>query len=337
MGHNVRGISDGFLRQSPACNWVISAAGRFIRIDGGPAPIFGEAAASELAGRSLSESLTPDCAHTWAERVARSVSGETLLLRERHGSSTWYIVQFPLCGGSGTIGHAAGFALDVTPWSTAEQELRYTVLGALRAQEFERNTMSRFLHDSVGQNLSAVGLQLDLVRMDLEPVSPEACRHIQEIQQMLETMMQEVRECSYELNPAAVERAGLHPALDRLAGRMRVRFPGTLRLIFDPSLKIPAKYGTAMYQIAQEAVENAIQHAGCSLIEIAVKSTRTGPALEIRDNGRGFDPADVLGGRRGLGLLTMEHFAAEAGLDVTINSTREHGTTVRAAAAEGGE
>ena len=68
-----------------------------------------------------------------------------------------------------------------------------------------------------------------------------------------------------------------------------------------------------MYQIAQEAVENAVQHASCSAIEIAVKSTRTGTFLEVRDNGRGFDPADLLGGRRGLGLLSMEHYAAQAG------------------------
>ena len=77
-----------------------------------------------------------------------------------------------------------------------------------------------------------------------------------------------------------------------------------------------------MYQIAQEAVENAVQHSSCSAIEIAVKSTRTGTVLEVRDNGRGFDPADLVAGRRGLGLLSMEHYAAQAGLDLSITSTR---------------
>jgi signal transduction histidine kinase len=90
-----------------------------------------------------------------------------------------------------------------------------------------------------------------------------------------------------------------------------------------------------MFRIAHEALENALQHSGCSLIEIAVKSTKSGPHLEIRDNGKGFDPADVLQGRRGLGLLTMEHFAAEAGLEVSISSTRESGTVVRASAGSG--
>ena len=53
--------------------------------------------------------------------------------------------------------------------------------------------------------------------------------------------------------------------------------------------------------------------------------------MEVRDNGRGFDPGDILGVRRGLGLLSMEHFAAQAGLQLTIASNPETGTLVRAA------
>ena len=56
--------------------------------------------------------------------------------------------------------------------------------------------------------------------------------------------------------------------------------------------------------------------------------------MEVRDNGRGFDPADILEGRRGLGLLSMEHYAAQAGMSLSIRSDRETGTVVRAAAPE---
>ncbi len=57
------------------------------------------------------------------------------------------------------------------------------------------------------------------------------------MQQVLETMMESVRDYSYELNPSAVERAGLRSALDRLAGRIRERFAGSLRINVDPSLE----------------------------------------------------------------------------------------------------
>ena len=70
---------------------------------------------------------------------------------------------------------------------------------------------------------------------------------------------------------------------------------------------------------------------GCSSLDISLKSSRTGTVLEVRDNGRGFDPDDVQGSHRGLGLLSMEHYAAQAGLSLSIISARDVGTTIRAA------
>ena len=321
-------ICFALLDQSPACQWVVGRDQVFQRIFGDPSPILGRHS-DELEGRTVAEVLEPEVAAGWTDRFARALEGETLTLRERRGTTTWHITVFPIRL-EGEIRCAGGIAENATALSKAEQELRYTVLGALKAQEFERNMASKFLHDSVGQNLTALGLQLDLIRMDLETVAPGICVRIGEIQKLLEGMMEQVREYSYELNPSAVERTGLRTALDRLAGRVRERFTGSLRLNVDPSLKLDVRIASAMYQISQEAVENAVQHSSCSAIEIAVKSTRIGTFLEVRDNGKGFDPAGLLGGCRGLGLLSMEHYAAQAGLDLSITSSRETGTIVRA-------
>ena len=323
-------LAELVLEQSPACYWLVTPGGVFDRVYGDTSCILGQPA-SQLAGRNLSDALDAEAAATWTDRCAQAWKGETLTLRERCRDTSWSVTVFPLRV-NGTIAYAAGMARESTQWAKAERELRNTVLGALKAQEFERAMVSKFLHDSVGQNLTALGLQLDLVRMDMESISPEACARIGEVQKLLETMMEQVRDYSYELNPSTVERAGLRSALDRLVVRVRNRFAGAIRLNVDPSLKIDPKIASALYQIAQEAVENAVQHSSCSLIEIAVKSTRNAPVLEIRDNGRGFDPGDVAGGCRGLGLLSMEQYAAQAGLDLSISSTRKTGTNVRAAA-----
>jgi two-component system NarL family sensor kinase len=323
------------LEQTPGCQWIVSAAGIFERFYGDPVPLFGKPA-PELVGRAPAEVLEAGQAAAWAGRFARALKGDNVLLRERRGEGSWYVTVFPVRL-KGKICYAGGQAREITPWSNAEQELRHTVLGALKAQEFERAMVSKFLHDSVGQNLTALGLQLDLIRMDIEALSPETGARAVEVQKLLGVMMESVREYSYELNPSTVERAGLRPALDRLASRVRTRYPGNMRLNVDPFLKIDPKLASALYQIAQEAVENAVQHASCSTIEIAVKSTRTGTVVEVRDNGRGFDPADLVAGRRGLGLLSMEHYAAQAGLELSITSTREFGTTVRAATPETAE
>jgi signal transduction histidine kinase len=326
-------LSELLLQQSAACQWMVSADGVFQHIYGNASPVFGKPA-SDLAGQALSRVVSQSVSDAWMARFARAFAGEILTLRERRGEAVWNITVFPVRV-KVAIGYAGGFACEATALSTAEQELRRTVLGALKAQEFERSMVARFLHDSIGQNLTALGLQLDLVRMDLEVSSPETCVRISEIQQLLGGMMEEVRGYSYELDPSAVDRAGLRAALDRLTQRLRARFPGTLRVNVDPSLKLDPQISRAMFHIAQEAVENSVQHSSCSAIEIALKSTRTGPVLEIRDNGRGFDPADPMGNCRGLGLLSMEHYAAQAGLELDINSNPKTGTLVRAAAPEG--
>ncbi len=322
-------LSDALLEQSPGCHWIVDRDLLLVRLFGNPFPIFGRTAA-ELAGHSVTDVLAPAAAAAWNGRFTRALAGEILTLRERPGETVWNVSLYPVRAANDVI-YAGGSATEATLWAEAEQALRYTVLGALKAQEFERAMVSKFLHDSVGQNLTAFGLQLDLIRMDLEAVSPEHCARIAESQRLLEDMMEKVRGYSYELNPSTVERAGLRTALDLLAARIGDRFTGSLRLNVDPSLKIEKKVASALYHIAKEAAENAIQHAGCSALEIAVKSSRTGTFLEVRDNGRGFDPADVAAGCRGLGLLSMEHYAAEAGLDLSIASHLGKGTIVRAA------
>jgi len=326
---NEHGLAKLFLEQCPAVIWAVDGNGVFQKFYSDPSCVFGKSAA-ELRNRPPEAVLDPGPGEQWKNRFARALAGETLMLRERRGETTWYVKLFPIRV-DGRVTHVGGVAQESAPWSTADQELRHTVLGALRSQEFERKMASQFLHDSVGQNLTAFGLQLDLIRMDVETVSPETCARIVEMQKTLEGMMEEVREYSYELNPSTVERAGLRFALDRLASRLLNRFNGWLRINVDPSLKLDPKVASALFHIAQEALENAVQHAGCSNIEIAVKSTRKGAILEVKDDGRGFDPDDILGVRRGLGLLSMEHFAAQAGLRLTITSSLASGTLVRAA------
>jgi signal transduction histidine kinase len=323
-------LADAFLRQSPFCHWVVDAGGRFEHFYGEPSLLFGKPAEA-LVGRTAEQALEPKLADIWRDRFSRALAGETLMLLERRGEESWYIGVFPI-GLPGQPPRAGATVKEISAWRAAGQDLRSRVLSALGAQEFERQMVAKFLHDKVGQNLTAMGLQLDLIRMDMECLSPDAASRVTDIQKLLEAMMQEVREYSYGLNPAAVERTGLRSALDRLTARIRGRFAGAVRVNADPSLKLDPKIATALYQIAQEAVENAAKHSACSVIEIAVKSTKAGPVLEVRDNGRGFDPADVLGGRRGLGILSMEHYAAQAGLDFSIRSNRETGSVVHAAA-----
>jgi len=197
------------------------------------------------------------------------------------------------------------------------------------SRDAESARCARLLHDEVGQILSAVGLHLGVLRMDFQGQTPEIASRVTEIQNMLERAIEHVRELSYELNPQIVERAGLHAALDRLAGRFRAEFSGHVRLLYDPAVRAPVESAAAMYRIAEQALENAVRHSGATTIEILVRATQSGTSLEVRDNGGGFHPQEARESEAGIGLILMRHYAAEDGLELSVNSSVGKGTIVR--------
>src|SRR5262245_12773492 len=102
---------------------------------------------------------------------------------------------------------------------TSGQRFRELALAAIEKERLGRGKLARKLHDEVAQVLSGAGLQLDVLRMDMEERVPEIVPRIAEIQDLLERVVRNIRDVSYELNPGIVERAGLQPALDLLVGR----------------------------------------------------------------------------------------------------------------------
>ena len=212
-------------------------------------------------------------------------------------------------------------------------ERRRSVIEMLVAMASARDTdsarVARLLHDEVGQVLSAAGLQLGVLRMDFREQAPDIAARITEIQDILERAIEQVRGLSYELNPQVVERAGLHNALDRLAARFRQRFHGSIRLLSDPSARVPLEAAGAMYRIAEYALDNAVRHSHAKTIEILVRPLKRAMALEVRDNGRGFDVEAVRKAKSGLGLLLIDHYALQAGLEVSIRSAAGKGTIVK--------
>jgi signal transduction histidine kinase len=216
--------------------------------------------------------------------------------------------------------------------SAIEARFRRLALAAIERQRQERARLCAALHDRVAQNLSGAGLQLELLRMDLENAAPHLSGRTAEIQALLESVVSQIRQFSHDLHPDVAERAGLQSALDMLAGRYRSQFPGVLRLRIDSSASVSPAAAAALEKIAGEAVENAVRHARCSRIEILVKAVRGG-ALEVRDDGAGFDYLRERGNPNGLGLSLMEFWAEQAGLRLAIGSG-PGGTSVSAAAKE---
>jgi two-component system NarL family sensor kinase len=228
---------------------------------------------------------------------------------------------FPVRSAAGEIVFAGGMAHEIP-----EAAL---LLRALDGLETDRARLSGLLHDRIGQGLSAAGLQLDLLRMDLADGGVPVPQRIGEIQAMLESVMGLVRDVNRELNPAVAERVGLRGALDRLAGELRREFKGNVRVFADATAQPPPEVAAALYRIAQEASGHAARRTGCSAIEILLKSLRSGVALEIRDNAPRLGNANSVYGVGGIDLLVIQHLADRAGTELQIETTQEKGTVIR--------
>jgi signal transduction histidine kinase len=315
-------LCEMLLHQSPGCGWLLKRDGAFQAVYGDAPRLFGRAA-TELESLHFTDLIAPPARAAWAGRLARVFTGKTLGAPARFGEGrTFSITMFPIRPADGEIAFAGGIAREMP-----EVDL---MLRALESFESDRARLPQLLHDRVAQSLSAAGLQLDLLRMDLTGSTAPILERIGEVQAMLDTVMSMVRDVNREFNPAFAERIGLRAALDRLAGLLRADFEGNVRLFTDANARPAPEAAAALYRIAQEAASHAARRAGCSAIEILLKSLRSGVALEIRDNGPAFDAADITLRGAGLEVLVMQHFADRAGIELQIHSTPNKGTVVRA-------
>ena len=211
--------------------------------------------------------------------------------------------------------------------AVSQPALLRTLFGAIGEHEAALARISRLLQDDVSQILSAVGLQLDAMRMDFRSEAPGIEHRAAEIQIMLEQVIEQLRDISNELNPSIVERAGLQFALDRLAGKVRERFSGTLRLQLDPATLVPTVIAKAFYQIVECAIDDGLARPGCSLIEIQLKRSQGEFVLEVRHNGKA-QPADD--SEASFDRLRMDYYASNSKVALDVNQSPTGGTVVRA-------
>jgi signal transduction histidine kinase len=209
----------------------------------------------------------------------------------------------------------------------SQPALAQMLFAAIQEHDEALAQVARVLHDDVSQVLSAVGLQLDAMRMDFREQAPGVDDRAAEIQTMLEQVIEQLRDISNELNPSIVERAGLHFAMDRLAGKIRKTFSGTLRLHFDATARVPTSIATTFYKIAECALESAVARPRCSAVDLHLKRSRSDFVLEIRDN------AEVDEGDRHklpLARLLLDYYASKGQVALEIQGVPGKGTVIRA-------
>jgi signal transduction histidine kinase len=201
----------------------------------------------------------------------------------------------------------------------------------LTVQEEERRAVARELHDELGQVLTAVRLNLQTLRRRSR--DPELAPVFEDGLALLEAAIAEVRSLSMRLRPTILDDLGLEAALRSHLERRSVR----AELELDTDIRLPQRrlepaVETACFRIVQEAMTNAVRHAGAKRLGVTLQVEDGALVLAVRDDGRGFDPAAAA--RRAArgesaGLSGMEERAQLAGGRLELNTAPGRGTEVR--------
>lgn len=173
----------------------------------------------------------------------------------------------------------------------------------VHAQDEERSRVSKELHDSLGQQLTAVNLYLNLLK---QHTKTEGAREVlANASKVLSASIEELRNICFGLLPVSIEHDSLPSALRdyfREAGMNQFIHIGVTE---EGPHEFSASEKLSLFRIAQEFVNNSVKHSGCTRVEITVGSDLNGWTFEIYDNGSGFEVDDQLTTVRGNGLKNM--------------------------------
>ena len=224
-------------------------------------------------------------------------------------------------GGAGTrLVHSYHAMLD-----RLEHERARSSAKALAAQEAERDRIARELHDQIGQSLTVVLLGLKHVA---ERAPAEVQEELDLVRDTARSSLDDVRRVARELRPGALDDLGLLAALAALATDVDAYSGPTVRRTFGAGLPTLSKEAElVVYRVAQEALTNAVRHAGAQRVELSLLRVGEVVVLEVVDDGRGFDTGAA--STDSVGLLGMADRAALVGGKVEVASAPGRGTMVR--------
>jgi signal transduction histidine kinase len=213
-----------------------------------------------------------------------------------------------------------------------EENLRNLSNQVLHVQEEERKHISRELHDEVGQALTAISVNLAMLKTN-GTCDPHWIRQrVADTQHLLQETMTTVHNFARELRPTMLDELGLLPALRSCLKSFAERTGLRVRFSANPlTEKLSSKQKTVLFRITQESLTNVAKHAQASRVEITIRKVGAGISMEVADNGKSFrlDSQNLPGARKRLGLLGMQERVRLVNGSFSVKAQPGKGTTVR--------
>lgn len=219
-------------------------------------------------------------------------------------------------------------AREVATRTRAEERVKASLQRLVTVQEEERRRIARNLHDSLGQQLTALRLSIGALK-DGQSSSADLRERLEAIDQIAANIDRDVDVLAWDLRPPTLDDVGLNAALDNIvrdwsqAQDIVAEFQSS-----EAAIRLSGDIESHFYRIVQEALNNVAKHAGANHVSVLLEHRADEVVLIIEDDGCGFEVDATAKRRRGMGLTGMEERAALIGGELEIESAPGKGTTI---------
>jgi signal transduction histidine kinase len=209
----------------------------------------------------------------------------------------------------------------------AEERLRHLSQQLVSSQEQERKSLSRELHDEIGQLLTALRMELGNLERTRGAADSDFMPHLEQAKKLAESTLRTTRDIAMGLRPAMLDVLGLGPALEWQVREFTRRYNTPIQLEVDGDLRdLPDPHRTYLYRIVQEGLTNCARHAQAKSIRVRLEDSNGQLAVTVQDDGVGFDQHG--GVAYGLGLLGITERVRELCGNISILSEPGKGTRI---------
>ena len=324
------------IETEPECVKLLDAQGHLLDMNRAGLQMIEAGGLGEVAGCSVYEFIAEEHREAFrrlTERVCRGERGtlefELIGLR---GTRRWLETHaVPFVDESSGATRLLAVTRDVTERKRVERALRENesrtraLVGRLiAARESERRQLADELHDLIGQNLTALGIDLMALKPRLPTQDVAGAARLEAMRSLVERTIDSIRGVMTGLRPPALEEFGLVPALRAHAADFAERTRIKVALAVSGEGRPPYEIELALFRVVQEALTNAAKHSGAAAVRIEIETLPERVRVSVADDGRGFaEMQGARGARGGWGVPEMRERAEAHGGTLRIASSAQ--------------
>src|SRR6476660_9020520 len=194
----------------------------------------------------------------------------------------------------------------------------------MEAQDVERRHLARELHDSAGQTLTALGMQLGRISTDAKKNPAQLAKDIQDAEELAQHLSKEIRTASYLLHPPLLDETGISSALSWYVQGLAERSSLAIDLKVPDNLgRLPSEMELLIFRLVQESLTNIHRHSGSKTALIRIEREESNINVLVEDQGRGMSPerlAQIQSQGTGVGVRGMRERVLHFHGDLVIES-----------------